>query len=211
MGFVGKTFTDGGITFSNLDTRGGPSHTFAVQVGSDGVGFSPPNYLVFGIYSSQAGLLLARFGSMDISFAGEATTVSLDVYASTGLFTWENSLTLQGLKAGDVVASETVLASQYWPYDGLLNVSGDFDRVRLVASGQYDQGAVMLGVDNVSVTIVPEPHTNGLVAAGITSLALAYAVKRSRSYRSMQIRRAIRLPQELSSVYTTRPHETPTV
>jgi hypothetical protein len=181
MGFVGKSFTDGGITFSNLDTAGGPSHTFAVQVGSDGATFSSPNYLVFGVYSPQPGLLLARFGSMDISFAGEATTVSLDVFASTGLFSWENSLTLEGLMAGSVVASETVIVSQWWPYDGPLSVSGDFDSVRLVASGQYDNGAVILGLDNVIVTIIPEPHTNGLVAAGISLLAIAYKARRPYS------------------------------
>jgi hypothetical protein len=181
MGFVGKSFTDGGITFSNLDTAGGPSHTFAVQVGSDGATFSSPNYLVFGVYSPQPGLLLARFGSMDISFAGEATTASLDVAASTVSYTWENLLTLEGLKSGAVVASETVLVSQAEPFDGPLSVSGDFDSLRLVASGQYDRGAVVLGVDNVSVTIIPEPHSNGLVAAGMSLLALAYTARRSYS------------------------------
>jgi hypothetical protein len=39
----------------------------------------------------------------------------------------------------------------------------------------------MLEVDNVSVTIIPEPQTNGLVAAGISLLALAYIPRRSYS------------------------------
>ena len=169
MGSVGKSFTDGGITFSNLNTAGGPSRSFAIQVGSDGASFSPPNYLVFGIYSPQPGLLLGRFGSMDITFAGEATTVSLDVFARMGI-TGENFLTLQGLNAGGVVASDTVIISYWYPYDGPLSVSGDFDSVRLVASGQYSQGTVMLGVDNVSVTIIPEPKTVGLLCVGVPLL-----------------------------------------
>jgi hypothetical protein len=166
VGSAGNFLTDGGITFSNLDTRGGFYKNLSIQLVSAGADFSPANCLGFGYPNSSPG----RFGSMDISFAGEATTVSLDVFASMSLPTWENSLTLQGLNAGGVVASETVLVSYWFPYDGPLSVSGDFDSVRLVASGQYSQGTVMLELDNVSVTIIPEPQALGLLCLGIPFL-----------------------------------------
>src|ERR1035438_8143881 len=48
VGSVGKSFTDGGITFSNLDTRGGFYNNFSTQFLSAGADFSPPNCLGFG-------------------------------------------------------------------------------------------------------------------------------------------------------------------
>jgi hypothetical protein len=178
MGFVGKSFTDGGITFSNLDMRGGPSRTFAIQTSlKDTPGFSPPNYLIFGAYSPQPGFLLTRFGSLDITFSGEATAAT--VYAHT--VSSANILTLQAFQNGNVVAAETLFASEASSGFAPLTVLGEFDRLRLVASGAYDNGAILLGIDNVSVTIIPEPHINGLVAAGLTLLALAYVARRSGS------------------------------
>jgi len=166
VGSVGNSFTDGGITFANLDTRGGFYKNFSIQLVSAGTGFSAPNCLGFGQPNSYPG----RFGSMDISFSGEATSVSLDVFATMSLPGLENLLTLQGLKSGSVVDSQTVLASYWAPYDGPLSIFGDYDSIRLIASGEYSQGTVMLELDNVSVTIVPEPRAVGLFCVGLAFL-----------------------------------------
>ena len=164
VGSLGNSpFTDGGITFSNLDTRGGFYNRFSIQLVSAGSGFSAPNCLGFGQPNSNPG----RFGSMDISFSGEATTVSLDVFATMSLPGWENLLTLQGLNGGGVVDSQTVLVSYWTPFDGQLRIFGNYDSVRLIASGEYSQGTVMLELDNVTLTVIPEPQTVCLLCVGL--------------------------------------------
>jgi len=107
---------------------------------------------------------------MDISFSGQATAVSLDVFATLSLPGWENLLTLQGLNGGGVVDSESVLVSYWTPYDGPLSIFGNYDSVRLIASGNYSQGTVMLELDNVTVTIIPEPQSVGLLCVGLALL-----------------------------------------
>jgi hypothetical protein len=189
IGFVGKSFTDGGVTFSNLDMRGYPSKTFAVQTAFDVTpGFSSPNYLIFGGYSPEPGFLLARFGSMDITFSGEATAATIYILAQPT----PNFLTLQALQYGKVVASETLPASSASPDFTPLTVSGEFDRLRLVAAGDYNNGAIFMGVDNLSVTLIPEPHINELIGACVTSVALAYAAGRSKPLVRLFPREAVR-------------------
>src|ERR1051325_5722294 len=190
QGFVGKSFTDGGITFSNLEMRGYPSHVFAIQTASgDLQGFSAPNFLVFGGYSPQPGFLVSRFGSCDISFSGLATAASINVLVR---YIYPNLLTLHAISNGEIVDSAMLMVSEAPPYFTTLTVAGDFDRLRLVASGDYDSGAVLLGIDNTTVTIVAEAGAPSLL---VMALGLVYAARRSRS----QLNRSEEHTSELQS------------
>ena len=178
-GVAGTTFTDGGITFSNLDRRfpGQPApNIFTIEWTTASIpGFTQPNYLTFGAYTpgNAGSFSLGRFGSADIDFSGMATSVTMDIIG-VGT-TSSNTLTLEGIFGGSVVASDTV--NFLYPTHSViyrpLSISGMFDRLRLVAAGPDDSGIVGFGVDNVNVTLVPEPAAATLFLIGCGAMVVA--------------------------------------
>jgi len=176
-GIAGTAFTDGGITFSSLDQRvpGQPvPNLFAIEATTFPLtGFTPRNYLTFGTNSPGNGFGFGRFGSANIDFSGMATSVTMDIFGFGS--TSANTLTLEGIFGGNVVASDTVnflgdpISIVYLP----LSISGMFDSLRLVAAGPFDSGVVLFGMDNVNVTLVPEPAAATLLLIGCGAMVVA--------------------------------------
>ncbi len=151
------SFSDGGITFNHLTQYVPLPTSFVVEATSDSLpGFSLPNYLTFGGYSPGSGASFGPFGSATMDFPGTASFASLNAcdIATPSM----NTLTLEGLFNGNVVATDTVnfYGTNYQLIGRQLTVSGTFNSLQLVAAGRDNYGYIDLGIDNVSVTIVPE-------------------------------------------------------
>lgn len=154
-------FTDGGITFSDLDERSGPAqHSFSIE-GTDrdqfGPYFSPPNYLTTGGFSLGPEFSFGRFGSAKIKLAdgskGMAAIVEIFDLGSSN-----NILTLQALLDGKIVAADSIAFkpfSESVRHQTLVVYGAIFDDLRLVASGPDDSGVVSIGIDNVRITPLP--------------------------------------------------------
>lgn len=169
------TFSDGGITFSDLDTRlGSFPNSFVIENASNlsDLAFSPPNFLGFGGYSPGPSFGFGRFGSARLNFgAAPAFEATMDIFS---LFrNTPNILTLEALLGGTSVASNSIAFNL--PGSGILHQtlsvsSVAFDELRLVGSGSYESGTVFIGIDNVSITLVPEPGTVSLFGVGFLGL-----------------------------------------
>jgi len=170
-GYTATTLTDGGITFSNLsrdfppNTPDNPNFTIDAignVTSSDSLGsFASRNILSFGGYVPGNGYAFDRFGSMTISAGGQkASSASLEVFSDT-FSSPNNTLTLEALLNGVVVATDSSLISSFTPITpggfaehrtfGFSNIV--FDQLLLVSSGPNNNGAVFLGIDNVSLTL----------------------------------------------------------
>jgi len=190
-GSAGSRFTDVGITFSNLDSRlagSPPPGNFIIEATTAVLpGFSYPNYLTFVGYvpGLNSGYSFGRFGSADIDFSGLAASASMNVFGFSSASA--NTLTLEGLLGGSVVASDTITFQSSNPgVIGLvLNVSGTFDRLQLVAAGPDNDGTDFFGLDNVQVTLVPEPGGVFLFfAAGAVMVAGRRVIRAGRQHPS---------------------------
>jgi hypothetical protein len=179
IGFHGSTITDGGITFSDYDyysdAIGLPRHFYIESIGSQydaGPYFTRPNYLKGLNYSSGPLWSFTRFGSANISFGTDASEASvLILYPGINS---PNILEFQALLNGEVVATD-VLEFVDLPNNLILSTqltvsSERFDALRLIASGSYENGAVFIGIDNVSITPIPEPATVLLLSLGAAIL-----------------------------------------
>jgi hypothetical protein len=189
-GFVGSSFTDGGITFFDQQ----PFPTFAIDaLGLSatelGPTFSPPNYLNFGGFLAPGPecCIFGGFQSMRMSFGGEASSARLDVYTFINVSS-SNTLALEAYLAGTLVAIDSALISSFEetfvlppPFDFTLGhrrfaVSGDrFDELHLVASGPAE--LVFPGVDNVAI---PEPGILELIMASGVIVFLTRTRRRLR-------------------------------
>lgn len=168
------SFTDGGITFSNLDERlpGPPPGHFSIERATKkllGPTFSPPNYLTTEGFSPGPGVSFGRFGSTLITPNVSGTAASLDIFGFGGS---PNILTLEALLNGTIVASNSIsFGSVHNVMAWNLTVSNtQFDELKLVASGPEDKGVVFIGIDNVSIVPVPEPSTLYLFFLGIIAV-----------------------------------------
>jgi len=188
-GSEGSSFSDGGISFSNIDERilGPTFYTFDIQATTANLpGFSPPNYLTFVGYTpgDTSGYSFGRFGSATIGFPGIASFASMDIFGfgTSSL----NTLTLEAMLGDNVVDSDTVTFYSTNPGGVVylpLSVSGIFDSLELVAAGSDNNGTDFFGMDNVNITVVPEPSVNGLVCcvlAGVIFRHFGSGVQRRR-------------------------------
>ncbi len=186
-GGEGSSFSDGGISFSNIDERipGSPGGNFAIEATSATLpGFSAPNYLTFEGYSGGLlGYSFGRFGSADIGFSGIGTAASMDIF---GFGTSSaNTLTLEALLGGNVVDTDTITFYGS-PSDVLyrpLAVSGTFDSLQLVAAGTYDLGTAFFGIDNVRIAIVPEPSAIALLGCGLAGIASRFSRFKAKNFK----------------------------
>lgn len=187
-GYVGETFTDGGITFSSLNDVAG--------INPDGSNF------VAGEYGRQfivenATLAINDFpgvlsGTNALSFGGSfiagdnlsinilssfhMSTGQVESFASMDLLFFENgpwsgiTLSLDATLDGTLVASDSYMLSDLGGRDNLVGRSLSIDGVAfdsLQVSARYSDGTytAFAGlVDNV--VIIPTPGTLGLLATG---------------------------------------------
>jgi hypothetical protein len=98
-----------------------------------------------------------------------------------------NTVTLEGLMDGSVVASDTITFYSTSPdvVGQTLSIAGIFDSMQLVAAGPDNNGVVDMGVDNVDITIVPEPPVSSFVCC-----ALAVVILRHFSFRARRNQKA---------------------
>jgi hypothetical protein len=175
--FSANVLTDGGIMFSNLDCRALGGDVFVIQATTASLpGFSHPNYLTFddNVSSPDGGAYgFFRFGSADIGFGSAGSAASVGILGNTSPSL--NTLTLQALLGGSVISTDTMsFSGSPGVIYRTLNVSGSFDRLRLVAGGADNSGTVFMGIDNVMIAVVPEPGSGLLLCCGIAVFRCAY-------------------------------------
>lgn len=151
-GWTGTTWTEGGVTVTNLDNRLDPppgSLTIERAVANlTGMpGYSSPNVLGFGGYVPGDGTAFGRFGSVDIVPNGVRDAARVEVFTldSSGL-----PLRLEAWRRGALVGQDEVrLQSPGAIMHYRLEVGGaPFDHLRLVADPAGGQ-AVFISIDNV--------------------------------------------------------------
>lgn len=182
-GFYATSFSDGGLTFSDLDERipdtPGPYY-FTIDGTTAGdlpSSFSPPNVMTTEGYVPGPGVSQGRFGSAWIDFSGVGSSASMDVFASIpplglGDYT-QNTLSLEAWNGSTMVASvSTTFAQVYTIQESslVLNNIAPFDRLELVSSGPVDYGVSFIDLDNLSVTAVPEPKGLSLLTVGLVAI-----------------------------------------
>lgn len=174
-GALDKSFTDGGITFFDLDDRaGGFPVTFTVERADgtlSGPGFSPPNTLGFGGWVPGSGAAFAQCGSFKFTTGAVQDFASIDVFE---FFSYAgNLISLEAYLGGALVNSTSiVLPGNFQINHWNMSVSGElFDTLVLTGSGPTDRGVFFGLVDNVVIS--PEPAT-------FVGLAFLCALRRRR-------------------------------
>lgn len=178
-GSVGTSFSDGGLTFSDLDMRvpGQSVYPFVIDqaTGTLSSPFSAPNALGFGGYGLGPAASFDRFGSAWIDFSGTGSSASLNVfslYTPGGDNISQNTFSLEAWNGSTMVASvSTSFTTQSGVQSRSLVLSSvaPFDRLELYSSGPVDDGVSFILVDNVTVTVVPEPKGLSLLALGLVA------------------------------------------
>lgn len=178
-GGLTTTLTDDGIIFSNL-YGGEPANayrSFAVDSSSgiyDGVaGYSAPNIMTFNAYAPGEELSFGRMKSFDFTAGAPALSASFTVLSignDPG-----STLTLQGLRNGAVAGSTTLaLTTDSLGVQTLTLGNGLYDSFHVV--GDAPDGVLFIGLDNVTVSPVPEPAA--FVPLGLGALLLLRRWKR---------------------------------
>ena len=186
-GTAGEVISDGGLTFSRLDARlpdFNEPGVFVVDWADQDLlpPFSSPNVLKsFGYIPGPAGSY-GRFGSAWIDFDGIAFSASLDIFTSpTDPVYRENSLSLQGWAGANLVSSSSVSFTDGRGYHHLSLVSPvPFDSLQLRAWGPVSDGVQFLALDNVTVTLVPEPTTASLLVLATATLGFVFVRRAAR-------------------------------
>lgn len=150
-GAVGSEITDGGITFYDLDNgQPGLDQVFIIEQADgtlSGSDFSGPNGLTA---TSMTPGTEAGFGAVKEIFMTadeDADSASIQVF-TTGTLLYGNTITLEALKDGVVVASDEVLVSDIIDGHATLQIAGTiFDTLRLVSS----PNSQALLLDNVTI------------------------------------------------------------
>ena len=152
-GVIAPTFTDGGITFSNLDNDlgGGPSSFIAEQADGDLTGmpgFTSPMCLGSTGYSPGPGASFGRMLSFEMSTGQLATEGRLELFEFPSYP--GNTISLQALIGGNVVNAHTITVQGFGMQHHTLTVAGvQFDTLRLQGGGPSDNGVFFALVDSV--------------------------------------------------------------
>lgn len=162
-GFVGRTFVDGGITFSeNLWFPGGNQVQFAVTNGTGSISgfpeFSPVNVMTTGSWSSGTVLGFTRTHQWIASIGREASEARVDIFW-LGRSNWAGTeVCLEGLVGEDVVVSDCFTHPGALPVDiqhTRLALSGrPFERIRFICRGGTVPGeldGILAVFDNVVI------------------------------------------------------------
>ncbi|UYV12602.1 MAG: hypothetical protein NCW75_15080 [Phycisphaera sp.] len=162
-GFLGRTFADGGITFSeNLWFPGGNQVQFAATNGTGSIGsfpeFSPVNVMTTGSWSSGPVLGFTRTHQWIATTGDTASTARIDLFW-LGRSNWEGTeVCLEGLVGDDVVVSDCFIHPGVTPSDiqhTRMEISGvEFERIRFIARGGTMPGeldGILAVFDNVVI------------------------------------------------------------
>ena len=143
-GFLGRSFVDGGITFSeNLWFPGGNQVQFAATNGTGSISsfpqFSPVNVMTTGSWSSGTVLGFTRTHQWIATRGEPGESALVDVFW-LGRSNWEGTeVCLEGLVGDDVVVSDCFIHPGALPVDiqhTRLALSGTaFDRIRFICRG----------------------------------------------------------------------------
>jgi hypothetical protein len=171
-GYWASSFTDGGITISDLSWYTddiGLVPGFVVEgVGAQynlGSAFTRPNGLSSCGHSPGDGYGYSRFGSAKITCGMKATAGGIDIFTYPRDYE-TNILKLQAIANGTVVASSTIRFNDGLGYHRLAVSGTTFDYMQMVASGANNQGTVFILMDNITMTPIPEPASALLIGAG---------------------------------------------
>ena len=172
-GSPAASLRDGGITFSDL-SNGDPSNTgnfFAVDASSgvyDGAaGYSAPNILTFNAYAPGEEVSFGQMKSFDFTTGALASSAAFTVLSIGN--DPDSTLTLEGLRNGAVVGSTTLaLTTDYLGVQNLTLGGGIFDSFHVDSSAP--DGVLFVGLDNVTVSAVPEPGALALLGLGASGL-----------------------------------------
>lgn len=165
---------DGGITFLNLDYEAADYGSFFIDDGSGlfdpQSGYSSPNIMTFNAYSPDpGGVGFGRLKSFDFTAGVTASSASMSVFSTYN--DPGDTVTLEGLRNGLVVGSTTIsIITDTLGVQNLKLDDGVYDSFHLVGNGPND--FVYIGVDNVTITPVPEPATLAPICLGAFGLLL---------------------------------------
>jgi hypothetical protein len=162
-GFLGRTFVDGGITFSeNLWFPGGNQVQFAATEGTGSIGsfpeFSPVNVMTTGSWSTGPVLGFTRTHQWIGETGAAASSARLDLFW-LGRPNWAGTeVCLEGLVGDDVVVSDCFIHPGALPTDiqhTRMAIEGvEFDRIRFIARGGTVPGeldGILAVFDNVVI------------------------------------------------------------
>jgi hypothetical protein len=165
-GVIATTYTEGGITFSNLENDiGGPIGTnsfICEQADADLTGqpgFSAPNCLGGATgYSPGPGAAYSRVKSYEMS-TGQINTLGRLELWDGGIA--GNTVSLEAYLGGTLVNSHTIVTTFAFGAHYTLQVTGvPFDMLRLQGGGPQENGCMFVLVDNVHISGSP---TTGVV------------------------------------------------
>ncbi len=191
-GFAGSSFTDGGITFYDLNNDSGlnPDGT-TYGPGDYGTDFISPNAtlaindypdVLSGSHALSWGTSFIAGDNLSINIVStfSMTTDSIETDASMDLLYFENgpwggiTIELLAMLGGEIVNTDSILISDLGGRDGLigdrLSVTGvEFDSLTVNARYADGTSTVFAGLlDNVTIT--PAPGTVGLLALAGTGI-----------------------------------------
>jgi hypothetical protein len=166
--------SDGGISFRYDDGIGqGFGALYISAAGRQNLDNSPaftaPNVADLDSYATDPnnGPGLGSLNTLGFGIGKPAIYTQLDVWYDGGGL---NTLTLEGLRNGNVVASssfqELPVVGQFTKHVLLSLGGGTFDSFLLVSSGPENNGHSFITFDNVLVRPVPEPAAWMLAAVG---------------------------------------------
>jgi hypothetical protein len=176
---LGTTFVDGGITFSDLqELDGGGVFTTDDPSSLQLPDVSAPNVLITNLVVPGPIAGYGPFHSFRMTPSGSARLASLDLFTSFISENFGKSVSLIAFSNGRQVAATSALAlqdlrqlSEPTEHNRLVVSATVFDSLSLVVTDEYgNPGLLYAAIDNVKVSLVPEPSTLILVLCGILSL-----------------------------------------
>jgi hypothetical protein len=165
-GFLGRSFFDGGITFSeNLWFPGGVEVQFGATRATGSLGaypeFTPENVMTTGSWSTGTSLGYTRTHQWIATAGGDANFARVDVWWITGVEWQGTEVSLEGLVGETVVVADTFIhpgASGPPVEHTRMMIEGvEFERIRLICRGGVpggDQDGILAVFDNVVIDAV---------------------------------------------------------
>lgn len=154
-GNTGSEFTDGGITFYDLDNgQPGLDNVFIIEDAQNSLTepeFSSPNGLTATSYTPGSNVGFGAVKELYMTTNTDADSAVVDIFTTAILLLDSNTITLEALKDGAVVDSDSMAVQDLTGDHFTLSV-GDvvFDTLRLVSSP--DSQALL--IDNVTINSI---------------------------------------------------------